>query len=172
MAEMTFLESFRFIDTYTEAVLKLREASHAIQRNGADLKEWEAKGKLIKDKIQKEIDALNKERTQTLKKRNDEEECLLTRGREAEASIKPILAEAKETQEALDVVAKQLKYALEDKAKVIESAKSEVKKILFEAKSEANQIKTEIEKKRLHSEDRLLAVETKIKTLKDGLNNL
>ena len=172
MAEMTFFESFRFIDTYAEAVLKLREASHAIQRNGADLKEWEAKGKLVKDKIQKEIDELTAQQSEKRRKGIIAIDALLEKEAKVKEQIEPTLSEARETREALDRVAKELKEALANKDEAIQSAKLGAEKILKEAYAKASQIATEIEDKRRVSEDRLLGVEAKIKELKSGINSL
>ncbi|HEB27640.1 MAG TPA: hypothetical protein ENI05_07660, partial [Porticoccus sp.] len=66
--EMTYLESFRYIETHTEAMIKLREAARAISRHGADLKKWEADGEVVKKKIQGEINKLTTEQAEKRRK--------------------------------------------------------------------------------------------------------
>ena len=173
MGEMTYLESFRFIDTYAEAVLKLQEASHAIQRNGADLKEWEAKGKLVKDKIQKETAELTTQQAEKRRKGIIAIDALLEKEAKVKEQIEPTLSEARETREALDRVAKELEQALEDKASLIESAIKESNGIMKDAKDRSRMLESEMEEKHLKSQKRLVEVEAKIKQLKqEGIDSL
>lgn len=172
MAEMTFFESFRFIDTYTQAVLKLQEASHAVQRNGADLKEWEAEGKLLKEKIKKEIDALNNLRMVAVRKGQIEKEAVLERGKQAEDSIEPLLQRASTAKGMLDQVSQELNTARETKAVILKEVEHEAAQILQGARAAAEQIALTIEDKRLKSEERLVEVENRIAQIKSSLSKL
>ena len=172
MAEMTFLESFRYIDTYTEAVIKLQEAAHTISRHGADLKEWEATGEVVKKKIQKEIAVLTNERDVERRKGIIQKDSLLEQGIKAKEQIEPTFVKLREAQERLEKVSKELSETLEAKDFTIRAATAERDRILKEGYDKARIVSSEIEGKRLKSEERLVEVETKIKQLKDNLASL
>ena len=173
MAEMTDFEAFRFVDTYTEAVLKLRDATHAIRRHGADLKEWEAKGKLVKDKIQKEINVLNEDRALALRKGVIQTDSLIEKGKQAEDSVEPLLQRASTAKAMLEQVSDQLNAAREDKDETIVSAARERDRILQEAYDQAEKIESEADVKVKIAEQRLQDISAKIIQLKrEGINSL
>ena len=173
MAEMTDFEAFRCVDTYTEAVLKLRDATHAIRRHGADLKEWEAKGKVVKDKIQKEIDVLTTEQAEKRRKGIIAIDALLEKEAKAKEQIEPTLKRLQETQGMLRQVSLELNQAREDKASLIKSAVRESERIMREATDKVRIVESEIEDKVKAAENRLLEVDVSIKQLKqEGINSL
>lgn len=171
-SEMTFFESFRFIDTYTEAVLKLREAAHTIEKHGADLNKWEAEGREAKDRIKAEIDtltrALHKEQT-----RGDEQRATIqAEGLEAAQLIQPTLNRVAEAQEALTRVSNELNRAREDKASLIEEAKVEADQIVKDATDEESLIANEIESKVALAKRKCEAYEARVSELKEDINEL
>ena len=171
--EMTFLESFRYIDTYTEAVIKLREAAHTISRHGADLKEWEVAGEVVKTRIKKEIDELTTQQAEKRRKGIIAIDSLLEKEAKAKEEIEPTFERVREARSMLDQVSKELNQAREDKALVIESTKADAEHILKEARAEAEVIETGIEDKIKAAKDRLLEVDASIKQLKkEGINSL
>ena len=173
MAEMTFLESFRFIDTYTEAVLKLREAAHTISRHGADLKEWEAAGEVVKKKIQKEIDVLNQNHRQATIEGERRKGALLKQESQIKEQIEPTLAKARDARMLLDQVIKELDQAKGARDFTIRAAKEEVERILKEARAEAAAVEDEATDRVKIADKRLLEVDASIKQLKqEGINSL
>ena len=173
MTEMTDFEAFRFVDTYTEAILKLRDATHAIRRHGADLKEWEAKGEVVKKKIQGEIDALTNQQAEKRRKGIIAIESLLEREARVKEQLEPTLARERLMQDRLDQVSRELEQTLQAKDFTIKAATTEAERILREANATARQIESETEVKVKAAEKRLLEVDASIKQLKqEGINSL
>ena len=173
MAEMTDFEAFRFVDTYTEAILKLRDATHAIRRHSADLKEWEVAGEVVKTRIKKEIAELTTQQAEKCRKGIIAIDALIEKEAKAKEEIEPTINRLQEAQGMFDNVLKELNQVREDKALVIESTKADAEHILKEARAEAKVIETEIEDKVKAAEDRLLEVDASIKQLKkEGINSL
>ena len=173
MAEMTDFEAFRFVDIYTEAILKLRDATQAIRRHGADLKEWEAKGEVVKKKIQKEIDVLTTEQAEKRRKGVISADSLLEKEAKAKEQIEPTLKRLQETQGMLRQVSLELNQAREDKALLIESTKAELERILKEANEKAKAVEDETAGRLKLAESRLLEVDASIKQLKkEGIDSL
>ena len=173
MAEMTFLEAFRFINTYTEPVLRLREASIAVSKHGADLKAWEVAGQVVKKKIQMEIDVLTTEQAEKRRKGVIAADSLLEKEAKAKEQIEPTLKRLQETQGMLRQVSLELNQAREDKALFIESAKAESERILKEANEKAKAVEDETAGRLKLAESRLLEVDASIKQLKkEGIDSL
>lgn len=172
MAEMTFFESFRFIDVYAEAVLKLREAAHAVKKNGTDLEAWEREGKALKSKIQAEVDALNDDLRLALQKREGQKVAFQEEEKSARAELGPTFKRLENARSMLAKVVDELNEAREEKVRVADSTEEDAQRIIKNAKEHADQIKYEVEEKQKASEQRLLGVEDRIEQLKQGITNL
>ena len=136
--EMTFFESFRIIDSFAEAVMKVKEASEAIRKNGPNLEKWEAEGNVVKKKIHGEIsDLVNNKRR--LDGEYGKRQLLLKEEEErARKEAQPTIAIIKNLKQ--EVAALLLEVGTTEKSKV---------QILLETETEKARIFEEAEKQKV-----------------------
>jgi len=170
--EMSFFEAFRFIDSLTGSVVKLREAARVIQKDGSDLKLWEEKAKVVKDKINAETYDLESKR---ITARDKHEQALRDyEAQEAKAaqSIQPTLDKAAEAKEALARVTAEYGQERASAAAFVEYAAAEKEKITAEANAAKESIRIENKKLIDAAEARLLEITTAIDNAKSGIKDL
>ena len=141
--EMVFHEAFRIIDNIAEAVAKLKEASVVIQKDGSDLKAWEAEGRVVKDKIRKETTELVNVRE--LARRNGAEQLLAVKKliQEARDFGAPALRDKLELEEALRGLKAEIVKATAEKEKIYQD--SQLMKTLFKAESAQAKVALDVE---------------------------
>ncbi len=170
--EMSFFESFRIIDANAEAAIKLREASRVIQKNGSDLKLWEEKAKIVKDKINRELAEV---KTHLCQARLNSDARLATLGKkelEARDSIQPMLQDAAGVKEKLDKLNEEYSQARADMARFIENSATEKVRIIADGISNKENIIRHNNLLIDAAEKRLAAIDEAITLAKEGVNEL